>query len=94
MLNKYLIGGVVAILVIGGAWYHGYSYGYDKAAIDNQEARQDQLDADANNAEKLDEATQQQKVIIQKEIQYVYQAKDDSGCLDYELDDGLYELVR
>lgn len=94
MINRYLIGGIAAVVVIGGAWYHGYSYGYDKAVIENQEAREAQLKEDADNAEVIDQAKQEREVIIKEKIKYVYRTEDPSGCLKSDAPDGVYELVR
>ena len=94
MLNKYLIGGLVALAVVGGAWYHGYSYGYDKAVIENQEAQAEQLEVDSDNADALGDATNKREAEVKERIKYVYRVQDSTGCLKSDVPAGVYDLVR
>ena len=94
MINKHLVGGLVALVVVGGAWYHGYSYGYDKAVIENQKAQAEQLKADANNADALNDATNKREAEVKERIKYVYRVQDSTGCLKSDAPDGVYDLVR
>lgn len=94
MINKYLIGGIVALAVVGGVWYHGYSYGYDKAVIENREAQVEQLEVDASNADALNDATNKREAEVKERIKYVYRVQDSTGCLKSDAPDGVYNLVR
>lgn len=94
MTNKYMIGGLFALAVVGGAWYHGYSYGYDSAVLNNQQAQAEQLDIDSDNADSLDQGSQQREAEVKERIKYVYRVQDSTGCLKSDVPDGVYDLVR
>jgi hypothetical protein len=94
MINRYIIGGVLAFMFFGVVCYKSYLYGYDSAVIDNAKANEAQLELDADNADILSDAEDKRVSEVKENIKYVYLTKDDSGCLDSELDDGLYNLVR
>jgi hypothetical protein len=84
----------LAVVVVGGTWWHGYQTGKDReraamsAALD--QARQTQ----AILADELEAEKQRERIVYRDRIRTVYGEPDPSGCASVRVPPGVLDAIR
>lgn len=77
------------VLIAVSGWF-GYDYGVKSTRADMQA----QIDSTLEEQSKLIEQLQAQKPVVREKVRTIYVEKDDTGCADTAIPDGVLSQLK
>jgi hypothetical protein len=84
----------LAVVAVGGSWWHGYQTGQKVAHSDQQAALEDLRERAAVLADELEAEKQRERIVYRDRIRTVYGEPDPSGCADVRVPAGVLSAIR
>lgn len=94
MIQSYLMGGVAAVGLLVGVWFHGHSTGSESVEAEYNQAILSAQQKSKTLADQLAKEKQKIKVEYRDRVKKIYVAEDVSGCADSTIPDWVRDSVH
>jgi len=84
----------LAVVVVGGSWWHGYMTGTKVTQADQAQVIEDLRAEAASLADRLEAERGKRKIEYRDRIRTVYREIDPSGCADVAIPVGVRDAIR
>lgn len=94
MINRTMIGVVIGVSIITGAWFHGNSYGKQSVEAEYNEALAEKVELSRALADNVDLLNQERTKKAAQKVRTIYVETDPTGCIDTGIPSGLLDTLR
>jgi hypothetical protein len=93
-LIKLVAGGLGALSLVGGIWWHGHTHGVRSCERAHQAAVEKVRQEQRRVADRLEEAQRENRQLRDRQVRTIYLEPDPTGCADAPALDSVLDSLR